>query len=543
MPQAHKVSLSADRVLRNRELSPFIVDLENNGTLSETGEFRTSADDLKALVTLHLDEFRRQWKLAKTDVIDVAIYAHGGLTGEETAADTAARWIPALYEARIFPMFLMWETDLFATLRNNLEDEVEGIAKPTAGVVDRLQNWWNQRLERALARPGSVIWGEMKQNARAISENAKSGARILYQVAEETKAFEPNRVRLHLIGHSAGGIVHSYVVKALAAKGWRFTSVTFLAPAVTVAEFKDTVVRQLLAGRVEQYTQFHLTEEQEQRDPTCRPIVGYGRSLLYLVSESFENGVQTPVLGMQKYFESQVADLVPGRIRAFTAPGPSSQSTTHGDFDNDARTLQNVITLIKGAQAAAGPAASRAAVRAARAGRAPAAAAPAPFGAVSRWFDGLARIRTRMTDLNHDTEPGLPGFSRQTLGKLLVSDLMQGNLAQFCQTEGIGMVPTDAFADGTKTFRWFVDRIRSPITAALLMLAYAVAVKRQPKWLDHPPSKLEPERLDSAFSQAALRDLDAALRQSVPGDFYPAGGGLLADGKQSVGELIERIVG
>jgi hypothetical protein len=172
-----------------------------------------------------------------------------------------------------------------------------------------------------------------------------------------------------------------------------------------------------------------------------------------------------------------------------------------------------------------------------------AAAAPAPFGAVSRWFGGLARIQTRMTNLNHETKSGLKAFSQQTLGKLLVSDLMEGNLAQFCQTEGIGMVPTDAFADGTRTFRWFVDRIGSPIVAALLMLAYAVAVKRQPKWLDHPPSKLEPERLDSAFSEAALRDLDSALRQSVPGDFYRAGSGLLDDGKQSVGQLIERIVG
>ncbi len=542
MPQPHKVSLSADRVLRNRELSPFIVDMENNGELSETGEFRTSADDLKALVTLHLDEFRRQWKLSKTDVIDVAIYAHGGLTGEETAADTAARWIPALYEARIFPIFLMWETDLFATLRNKLEDEVEGIAKPTAGVIERLQNWWNQRLERALARPGSVIWGEMKQNARAISESAKSGARILYQVAEETKAFEPKRVRLHLVGHSAGGIVHSYVVKALAAKGWSFKSVTFLAPAVTVAEFKDTVIRHLLSGRVEQYTQFHLTDEQEERDPTCRPIVGYGRSLLYLVSESFEHGVQTPILGMQKYFESEMAELVPGRLRSVVAPGPSSQSATHGEFDNDARTLQSVITLIKGTQTGAGPAPARAAARGVRAARAPAAAA-APPSAVSRWFGGLAKIQTMARNLNHETEAGLKAFSQQTLGKLLVSDLMEGNVAQFCQNEGIGMVPTDAFSDGTKTFRWFVDRIRSPIEAALLMLAYAVAVKRQPKWLDGPPSKLAPERLDSVFSEVALRDLDAVLRQAVPGDFYPADGSLLDDGKQSVGQLIESIVG
>ncbi len=46
---------------------------------------------------------------------------------------------------------------------------------------------------------------------------------------------------------------------------------------------------------MKRYQQFHLSEKAEEDDPTCSP---YRRSLLYLVSESFEHGVQTPILGM-----------------------------------------------------------------------------------------------------------------------------------------------------------------------------------------------------------------------------------------------------
>ena len=95
-----RVELAQDEQLRNREISPFVIDLENNGHLSDSGTFRTSPDDIEALIDIHLAEARKRWKLKDSQPIDVAVYAHGGLTGEDTAAETAARWIPALYDAR-----------------------------------------------------------------------------------------------------------------------------------------------------------------------------------------------------------------------------------------------------------------------------------------------------------------------------------------------------------------------------------------------------------------------------------------------------------
>jgi hypothetical protein len=340
------VALAADPVLRNRELSPFIVDLENNGRLSASGDFRTNEEDLRALLTHHLDTARGRWGLGPNRPIDVAIYAHGGLTDETTAAATAARWIPALYAQKIFPIFLMWESDLWSTLRNRLEDLLERV-RPTGGLRDMVSSWWNTRIERTVARPGRELWSEMKQNAAAISRAADSGARVLYRINEEVRALVPGRTRLHLIGHSAGAIVHSHAVHVLAAAGWEFETVNFLAPAVTVDTFQRLVVPHL--GRaVKQYNQFHLTDAAEEKDPTCRPILGYGRSLLYLVSGAFEDVRQQPILGMEKFFRARRG------MQAFAAPSEASACTTHGGFDDDVPTMESLIRLMKARPAAAG---------------------------------------------------------------------------------------------------------------------------------------------------------------------------------------------
>lgn len=347
-----RVRLATDLVLRDREISPFIIDMENNGRLSASGRFRTQPGDVAALVGPQLAAARRNWGLASDAAVDIAIYAHGGLVGEDDAAATAAAWIPALYEAKIFPIFLMWETDLMSTLKNRLEDLITGQPRLTAGLGDQLKHFWNQRVERLLAGPGSVVWGEMKQNADAISAAPNSGGRLLYEAATASPVFSRSPVRLHLIGHSAGSIVHSHIVDRLCGLGWNFETLNLMAPAVTVDLFNRCVLPRLTRndgqGRVKRLNQFHLSDRQEQADPSCKPILYYTRSLLYLVSESFEGGKRTPLLGMEKYWTQTVAALNLPNARAWASPGAESQSATHGGFDNDEATCRSVIGLIKG---------------------------------------------------------------------------------------------------------------------------------------------------------------------------------------------------
>lgn len=347
--RAGKVQLAGEPTLRKREISPFIIDMENNGRLSNTGDFRTQDSDIEALVNLHLGEARKAWGLKDNDTVDIAIYAHGGLTSENDAAATAAKWIPALYDNKIFPIFLMWETDLWSTLTGRLEDVLRGQPRMTGGLFDSVKSWWNERLETLLAEPGTMIWAEMKQNAEAISSADDSGGVKLFQACQRSPLFaNPSRVRLHLIGHSAGSILHSHAIDQLCGMGWGFESVNFMAPAVRVDTFQDKVVPAIRNGKVRRYNQFHLSDDIELKDPTCKPILGYTRSLLYLVSQSFEKGQVTPILGMEKYFNEKIAPQNLAGVRTWPAPGKESKSNTHGGFDDDGATMASVIALIQG---------------------------------------------------------------------------------------------------------------------------------------------------------------------------------------------------
>ncbi len=344
---AGKVVVAGDVLSRNREIAPFIVDMENNGELSQSGNFRTQRSDLTALLDHHMQVARERWGLSATAPMDVAIYAHGGLTSEDDAAQTAAQWIPAMYDAQIFPIFFMWETDLWSTLKNCLTDQLRGAVKPTGGVWEQMHKFWDQRLERMLAPVGTKIWGEMKQNAEAISNNKNSGARILFEQTSRPQWKQNNPMRLHLIGHSAGTIVHSHIVDALGAAGWKFESLNFLAPAVRIEDFDRLVRPKLKDNTVKILRQFQLTDSAELQDSTCRAILGYGRSLLYLVSESFEGGLHVPILGMEKYFKPWLDSATLKNVQSFAAPSKSTGSTTHGGFDNDGKTMLNVIKMIK----------------------------------------------------------------------------------------------------------------------------------------------------------------------------------------------------
>jgi len=357
--------VSSNPILAAHELSPFIINMENNGRLSQRGQFRTQESDLDALLRIHLREACRKWGIRPNQAVDVALYAHGGLNDEAAAAESARLWVPGLYDQKIFPVFLMWETGAIKTIGNIIEDKLAPEQARASGAWQKLkeswQEWWNQRVE-AIARPlGRPLWNEMKENAERISSNPASGVRLLLDIYKaRAREYGLPKIRLHLIGHSAGSILHAHLGVAAIRAGFDLRSVSLLAPAVRVDEFDRTLGKAVLRTGTKLLVA-HLTDAAERADPTCKP---YGHSLLYLVSRSFEDRKETPILGLER-------DLVPARatlpwgaqMMAVASPQsaiarlPSAtgldascsrppEATTHGSIDDDEAVRRLVFDLI-----------------------------------------------------------------------------------------------------------------------------------------------------------------------------------------------------
>ena len=94
---------------------------------------------------------------------------------------------------------------------------------------------------------------------------------------------------------------------------------------------------------------YNLTDALERDDTVAW---AYRKSLLYLVSNSFEERTEEHILGMQKFrrylgrglptsptFRIEVSNGLPGSV-ATTA------STKHGEFDNDPFTMNDILHAI-----------------------------------------------------------------------------------------------------------------------------------------------------------------------------------------------------
>ena len=350
--------VSSNETLADHEISPFIINMENEGLLSQRGRFRTNLGDLEALLQNHLPVAQQRWDIAKTGTMDIAIYAHGGLTDEDAAAETARAWVPHLYTNKIFPIFLMWETGAVDTLRNMFADVVRGEAELTVAggrwerFKERFAEWKDQRLEGVARFGGGKVWGEMKQNAAALTGHEQAGIVQLFGLFKKMRSSLP-RIRLHLIGHSAGAIVHSHLGARAIRQGLNVASVALLAPAVTIELF-DKLLGGTIAQRDIRVLIANLTDAAERGDETCKP---YGHSLLYLVSRSFEQDEDTPLLGMERHLVPALAThrwafnvqqlRCPGGI--WTGGSAATRATTHGGVDDDQAVRDAVAAFIRGA--------------------------------------------------------------------------------------------------------------------------------------------------------------------------------------------------
>jgi hypothetical protein len=206
---------------------------------------------------------------------------------------------------------------------------------------------------------GRQVWAEMQQNAMLASQ--KNGGLLV--VLNEVKALAAQHpgLKMHLVGHSAGSILLGGLAGANQAAGRpvTFETCTMWAPACTMDFYREQYLPAIRGGSIKQFAIFNLTDRAEQ-DDNCVNI--YHKSLLYLVSNAFEETLRkpwfgasdgVPLLGMEKFVNKlperdrpKEMVLSPNSVPE-GRPG-AARSTTHGNFDDDGATLKATLARILG---------------------------------------------------------------------------------------------------------------------------------------------------------------------------------------------------
>jgi hypothetical protein len=333
------------------EVRPFIVDVGNNGELSQSGDYWTSEQDLKRLFTETIPNEASTRKWGKKRVM---LYLHGGLNSETAAAKRAVAFRDKCLANEIYPLHMMWETGPLETIASTIEDLfTEADERAGGGLLEGMRDAKDFALELTASPFGEPMWSEMKENAwRASDHRDKKGAiQLMKKYAidslSQATAAEHQQWELHVVAHSAGSILFAHAIEALCTLGISFKTLQFFAPAIRIDEFEKYALPAIKAGRCPKATMYLLSKQQEL-DDTVGP---YGRSLLWLVSNAFEDMRGTPLLGMQECFSAR-PDLQKAAFDEVIesagkgATNAKCQSETHGGFDNDPATMNAVLARI-----------------------------------------------------------------------------------------------------------------------------------------------------------------------------------------------------
>lgn len=367
---SHSAAAGKSQAYSYSDLRPHIISIGNDGQLNEGGNYGSSRDEVEAIFREDFPRVTKDWSKKR-----LLLYAHGGLTSEDTAVQRLAEYRSVLLDAEVYPVSFIWHSDFWTTLTNILQDAVR--RRRPEGFIDSSKDFMLDRLDDALeplarALTGKLLWDEMKENATRATENDTGGARIALELVSELAG--SGGVEIHVVGHSAGSIFHAPLIQLLTSTGKitsgalkgktgygiAVASCTMWAPACTIDLFKEAYLPAIREGSIKQFALFTLTDKAE-RDDDCAHI--YNKSLLYLVSGAFEKKPRIPIfrdgekiLGMERFvrddkdlanlFETKKADWVLAPNNEEEDSQGASTARHHGDFDDDRPTLRATLARI-----------------------------------------------------------------------------------------------------------------------------------------------------------------------------------------------------
>ena len=319
------------------------------GALSSGGAFSTSAEDVQAIFNEHIPLFMRSHPKLR-----LVFFAHGGLNDEVQSLKNARNRIEFYKQNGCYPIFFVWETGAKETLFDILGDLI-GIG-PGRGLLDTVTDFSDAALEVAFRKAGLSMWTTMKHSAERAFLPRQGGSFLVDQLTSFWRANNA-AMEIHAIGHSAGSIFHAYFLNLLCSQTVnppvQVKTLHFLAPAITIGLFNDTLAP-LIGGRIEKMTEYTMHKDFELADA----VGPYRKSLLYLVSRSFEDSAEMPILGLEESVRRdpdmmRFFGLIGTKRRADllfsvseSGPRNSTIAKKHGDFDNDRLTMASVMRRI-----------------------------------------------------------------------------------------------------------------------------------------------------------------------------------------------------
>jgi hypothetical protein len=338
-------------------LRPHVINLRM-GALSSGGEFQTSVEDLEAIFAEHLPRELAARK-AEGRKLKLVFFAHGGLNDEAEGLRNALNHIPFYLDNKCYPIFFVWETGPKETLVDILKGII-GLA-PSRGfgeaLLDRINDFSDAALEGAFRGGGFSMWANMKRSAELAFVPRQGGTLVVDKLAAFWKQNHAD-MEIHCIGHSAGSIFHAQFLDLLCQQAVtpkvEVKTLHFLAPAITVDLFKEKLLP-LIGKQVPGLTEYTMHKDFELADS----VGPYRKSLLYLVSRSFEDRREMPILGLEESIRKDIEltrffGLAAGKkgvaeiLFSVQEAGPrnSTISRKHSDFDNDRPTMAGVMRRI-----------------------------------------------------------------------------------------------------------------------------------------------------------------------------------------------------
>jgi hypothetical protein len=331
---------------RRQEVVGHIINI-NDGELQEAGTYATPLSSLLETADLIASSTD-----GEAPYPHVMFYAHGGLNNLDDGARRAAALIEPLKRNGVYPIFFLWGTDVPDELWDSLKRSFGQATDRVGGFTD----YTDTLIEGMVGKLGRAVWREIKRDAEKsfLSEQTLNGLSVLKPFLKRLQQRSDGGPKLHLVGHSAGSLLLGHMLTAMRLEdlGQTVASAHLMAPACSLDFYREHYLPALDStthNKVQSLSIYNLTDQREQADNVLEV---YRKSLLYLVSNAFEEGtrrrnVGVPLLGMENFSKT-----LPAHEQVHFAYAGSDLSITdsksHGGFDNDLVTMSTILARILG---------------------------------------------------------------------------------------------------------------------------------------------------------------------------------------------------